>query len=437
MLTLRVRRILYMSFSAVFVLIAATLLLYGSGFRFDWSRKAFYQPSFIVFSVVPQPDRCFIDNQPLACMGTSFRVVAAPGNHALRLERSGYFSWEGSVAARSGIVSSLGDIRLFRQQSSQVIADQVMRVTASPNAKYAVVLRKTQPVLQLIDLEMSVVTPLPFEGHGAVEEMAWSPSSTEIAVQSVDNGQQTLTFLPVTGAASVVPIVAPALERFQWSTRRPHHLFYLQDGVLSDLDLDASVSTVVATNVAAWTESGNALTLISPEGNVETLDAQNPFTSSRAHLGTLLHFRHPQFVTGSSSFLAIHDPESKQLALFRLSDRVPQPLLYHNITHCSWSEDMSTLLLGSEYELFTFNVLRSEPRLLRRSGEPLGAVLWFPNYPYLLVQQNRSLIVLDALARSTPLTIGFLQGVPQELFLNRSNNTFFSLSDEKVVAQSL
>lgn len=222
MLTITQRRILYLSFTVVFFVVAAMLLVYESGYRYDWKRRSFFRPALLALYVSPQPDRTLIDGTPMKRHGTTIQQTISPGVHTIELVKNGYYPWETTVTLDAGSVLNIGEIHLFRSTHPTTIAEDVLFATLSPNHKELAVLSTHEPMLSLVDTATDVSTPLVNTIIGHVDELLWNPDGTALLVRATANGIQTLSRIDLFRARLARPtnIVRDGHHRMEYTNEK-------------------------------------------------------------------------------------------------------------------------------------------------------------------------------------------------------------------------
>ncbi|MBI2636950.1 MAG: PEGA domain-containing protein, partial [Parcubacteria group bacterium] len=112
-MTLRTRRILYVSFAAAFFLASPPLVLYTAGFRYDFAYRRIVVTGSLVVKSNP-PDATVRLNGELRKEPTPTIInTILPGKIKLLVEKEGYHSWEKEIEIKPRVTSFEESITLF------------------------------------------------------------------------------------------------------------------------------------------------------------------------------------------------------------------------------------------------------------------------------------------------------------------------------------
>lgn len=361
------RRILALSFTTLFVLIAIPLLAMSAGFRFDWRHARFFRTGLFVADIAPVPDRILVDGKSVKGRGDPIRVGSlAPGSHAVRMEKDGFFPWEATVQITPGSATQLNALLFVRDTAPTTLATGVDALCASANdLTTAVVQGKTVSLLTASVLKALATLPEPVTSCSIADNGAFilaRSATTATRIATNDGSTRALTLPEATAA-------------FSWDTERPERAYALfNDRRLFALDFALGTLAPLTNDVLGVHAQGGTLYYVRTTAKGDELvtrDAQGGETSFALPVTSASWVIFPP----SSGALPLLSSEH-ELFVTSLSDGTIKTAK-DGVATVAWSPDGKTLAAAGALELKLVRPDTDEASLLLRSSTPYTAVSWF------------------------------------------------------------
>jgi len=409
LMPLWLRRIVYLSFIALFLLVAPVLALYSMGYRYHWGKHRIERTGLLVVDGEPRDatvriDGAVQDNRLPARLGG-----LGENEYTVRIERDGFHPWEQRIGITSGHTTSIPNVRLFRDtQPTLALAGTIAHAAVSADQRWLAIIRSTESFeeLWLWNLEadertLVLRTPkLPSSLFPLPSSLSWSPRHATLLVRSASD------------AIAVFPDRTPTTRSIlRLLPGRPTTIAWeLGD----DRTLVASVERRLF-RVNLTTGRTIALAIPAPEG---------PFALAR---GTL-------FAAGGGRILALPTdgqtpkliatlPEQTSVARFtdlrgtQLDAETTEPtqLLTIGTTDGNvrtrsgfglrWTRERDAALWhGETFELWAESGTPAQPRLLVRREAPLIDAVWHPEGRHVIFATAREVAVLELGPSTHPAT---------------------------------
>lgn len=434
-MNIRSRRLLFVFFLLLFFLSAAIIVFVSSGYRYDWSRRAVFRPGLLAIDATPRPQRVVIDGKDLGPRHDATRILGlTPGTHTLRLERDGYFAWQGNVTINNGAATALNNLRLFRQLNATTLLEEVTAAATSPNKKHIAVVAGTPPRVFLVDAGAGTATLLVAPDAGSVDGLFWSPQSDRIALRRTVNGSQTLAILTLAGKEEKIPLRITKSDGIRWSRRSSNQMLILHDGELRSYNLSSYAATDIASNVQDWYEGGGDIFLLRRSGVVSRLAGGS---QDEAPLLTLPELSdRAVFLDSPEQLLTLVDGPGRSIVVVTAQGANPAVLLRHGAVWAQWRDDGQRLLMGSEVELSTYAPRDSDIQLIQRTSSAIGDGWWVGNSRYVLISQGGALLVADSLGQAATLAISYA-AAPTGLVVTNDVTRLLFVTEKKLLALPL
>ncbi len=208
-MSLRQRRLLFLFFILLFIAIVPAVLLYATGQHLNWRRFEFEKTSSIIIDSNPSDATVLLNGEPAASsfiipLGQAVRTKAklsslAPAEYTVGLSKDGYWPWQESIALKPGEAANIGIIKLFRNETPQLLAtDAVLadRAVFSNSRRYLLLLaHDAAGSVDLENPEKRFSFAIPADPASAV--IRWSPDERRVIIGSriIDLADGTMTNL--------------------------------------------------------------------------------------------------------------------------------------------------------------------------------------------------------------------------------------------------
>ncbi len=135
-LTRKWRRGLLCFFIATFLITTPIIVLYTSGYRYDWHNGLLKQTGALSLDMQPRDAELYINNERIIGLAPFRFKNIAPGHYHVRLTATGYYSWEKEIDIREKQTTYLKDIELIAKSRAELIAEgPITQLFLSPDER--------------------------------------------------------------------------------------------------------------------------------------------------------------------------------------------------------------------------------------------------------------------------------------------------------------
>ncbi|MDX1608344.1 MAG: PEGA domain-containing protein, partial [Candidatus Spechtbacterales bacterium] len=140
----KTRKYLFISFTALFFITIAPIVLYTQGYRLDTNTLALKKTGGLDLDVNMTEAKVFLNGELERETNFIFRSAVfrniLPGTYEVRLEKDGYFNWQKTAEVEEGRVTKFPGIRLFpRELTLGIMVKDAKKIFMSDNGNYAIV----------------------------------------------------------------------------------------------------------------------------------------------------------------------------------------------------------------------------------------------------------------------------------------------------------
>ncbi len=423
------RRILYLSFSFVFLVLAPLLVLFAKGYRTDFRHRQVFRTGLVFFTVRPRPDVVLIDSRPYSSPTSPVRITGVvPGEHQLTIQREGYYTWTRMITVQPGTTTNLEAIQLFRDQTAKRVLSGVTALRLAPNGHTVAALQSDR--ITILSTDGNQLASFIMPGETVPKDVVWSPNNTA-AIITTEAGagylyqehQSSLTSLPS----------FPFADKILWDQRQPQTMYILGKYALYAYDILSHSSSLLLSAVVDFTQAGDSLIVLQPDP--AGLLLRERLRDGRIETWTTLAENRLQFLFSPDGYVTLLAKEQNQLLLLRASGTPRQALTLSDVTYASWNRDGSRLAYGNDFELFVLELSSegTQTKLLNRTSGGFRNVWWLEPFPALLVQREKAIIVFDSITKATGDFLSFLSFDVRDAQIDADDQrAVFLLTDKNV-----
>lgn len=248
----RARKIIAFFFIAVFAVTAPAVVLYTSGYRYNWKKNKFEKTGIIQVDSKPvEADILLNGVHQIKKTPASFPKLL-PDDYAITLSKPGYLTWKKTLNVRSIDTTFANDVILFRDSlPRQMIRGAIRAAAFSPKDGRLAFLRTSGDISELIVADGPDRVPVLLARFAAAdyqdEKLSWSPNSLYLAFSAKRRAQPPVALAPVL-------FIYPMTAGFQ---ALPAH------ELVSAREKNAKTSRITG----RWTSDGGHMTVVTDNGD--------------------------------------------------------------------------------------------------------------------------------------------------------------------------
>jgi hypothetical protein len=410
-MNLNIRRIIYLSFFAVFLTAAAGLLFYVQGYRYNPVKGKVVRTGAIVVDSNPAGARITLNGAVQADQTPTSLQSLQPADYDVGVELAGFQPWHKTLAVKPSLVTFTGDIHLWPETTNgtKLLGSPIGTTALSPTGEHLLsyVPSGLNSGLWLYNLSSGQGSLLTRLGAGTITTLEWHPSGLELLL-GVTTGTTTRyqTFSLTSRVWETVSWnedITP--EVVHWGDDESSLLVYADQALyqysrrLSSLRLlwradliDFRAHDGMVFGLVRQGSAGPELRLL----NLSSL--KNVPLEDVPILSTSL-----KFLEARNAWLPLYDQDRHSLYLLHspLTEPVPVRKL-PEVTTIDWSPDGLRLLLTNNFELWQYDVTADTLTLALRVSTPLTQSRLVGREPYAVVASGSEVWAMEFDSRGLP-----------------------------------
>lgn len=335
----------------IFIILAPILVFYARGFKYDFATRQIVKTGTLVLRTEPTKANIFLNSDTKPTTTPASIRFLTPGDYTIRLEKTGYQTWQKRLRVISQFVTwgnlNRDNIFLFSEkpnllntynsQAVSVSADQTEIVYTHEGVEY--LLRSANGHQETLGQTNSIQLPLP--KHARID---WTEAS------------QIWQLVQTTSAWPISQSQVEAIDNLYTNGR---HTAVLTDGKLYSFEITRM--ELIADNTTAAFVEADRLWYIS-EGKLQLFDFNTK--SSTLIAEGLPQTSGSQIIRGTDQVYVLNGQE-----LYQITDTLKK--LYSPVTFARWHENANKLVYGNGNEVYLYDPISAKSELALRSLTPI------------------------------------------------------------------
>lgn len=216
------RRLIVITFIALFLTAAPMVVLYTSGYRYNWQKNKVEQVGVLMLDVAPKDGKIYLNNELLPDKRPLRLANLLPNSYQVRAEKDGYHPWQKNLEIKARESTLVYDIALFKNNLPQMMEPgPVTRFSLSPDESTLLIQKLN--TLWLMNLEtgqkkLRAILPYTINQPG----IKWSPDGQWV----IDYDQTGLNFTAVNIEKEKIyswhEFDLGSISRVEWATDSRH-----------------------------------------------------------------------------------------------------------------------------------------------------------------------------------------------------------------------
>ena len=439
-MSLRQRRILYIFFIFLFLIITPAVSLYANGYKLGGG-FSIQKTGILILDSDPENAKIYLNDKiqqrffkkiyakEKSYINTPAKIKnLIPGEYNVRIELEKYWPWEKKLTVNSGQSTFAEDIRLFKKELPILLhKDEINTLKFTPDNKNLIALSSNQATI--INTSQKKIISFDFSE---------TQSSTQAPLILSQNKQTIINdyifnLSDWKNPFNLNKIIGPA-KIIKWDNSNSSHVYYLSPSGIKRFDIKAKInkSIINELNISDFLIKNETAYYISKinqfsELYVWELDTDNRFQENTKLLKQIkLPFSNYKFINPEHKLINLYDENFNILYLIDpLSPLKPLRETITNVRQAYWATP-NKLLYANDFEIWLFDLNNYQKTLLTRISEKINTLIWHPsdNYIVYATDQYINIIELDNREKYNITNLINLDSI-KALALNKAGDTLY------------
>lgn len=404
------KRILYSSFIIIFFLSTPIILLYSSGYRWNFAKIKFEKTGSLIIETIPKDTQIYLNNKLVKAKTPAKIHYLLPDEYLVEIKKSGYFPWKNTVRIASNLVTFVKKIYLIKQDLPKLIfKDAIISYKKVPDNNQFIVIAKDALHDQLFffDADNNEKKSLyTFPNNADPEIFGWSSNNDQLIIQYKTNGKmQHLIFsikdLSVTDLSKKLQ---QNFEKIRWDGFLNSQLLGQSQKGLYKIDLKKFSSRLLFSKKIDDFASYDATLFYTTHTPKDVLLVKKEVQNEDRDMKETIKLPGPSpyqiRVESKDMLLAISPSQyysfllnSKVFGNKNQNDIEKNIVFEGKIKDIRWSKNKKKFLYFNDFEIFLYDMESKSERLINRFGSRIIDAKFALNENAIVYQLNNSIFI--------------------------------------------
>lgn len=422
MLKKPIRKALVIIFITAFCVLAPAIIMYTSGYRYDWKKGILKETGAINIDIEPKIASVVINNIPIKSKIPIRLNERIPGKYQLFISAPGYFDWNKEIEVKNKQTVYIKEISLLQKnQPTLLIEGNYSDISISPDSNFLAYIKNNEKIqdINIYNLNIKEEINLTEFDINTEYKISWAFNNNYLAISEKIPPYNNLLIYNADNPSKEHDLMALTrypIDKYQWKESIQPEIYYS-----TNLRLISFIPTTEQRYILA---KNNWLDWFMENGQLWTLQL-NSSTSQISLVRDTLGFS--EIFAPENSFESTEQDTQiigaiNNYAILKKRDKSEMILLSKNNKFNIAGEKFiispydNWLIIWTPWEIWTFAKNDAEPNLLTRSGEGLNqiatldkfntlALIWSDKttalFPYYLVTHDLINAKIESIAVNT------------------------------------
>jgi len=406
------RRILYLSFIGFFLIITPIVIMYATGYRYNFTKGQIQKIGILYIDSQPKKADIFINDKYKAKTPKRFGALL-PDIYKVKVQKEGYYTWEKELEVISYLTTFAKDIVLFKKSLPINIIEGEINIFASSFDQEKIIysiVKENSEELRLLNLNNNddfLIKQFNKKTYNQLKLVSWSPNNKKALLTEVigDFNKYLILDIETLKVKELFDITRLNFSQVEWDNFSDNYLYGLRKAVLHKIDLvNNTTRSILSDNIKDFEVKGGDIYYISKIG-IESFLNLSIIENDKVSESKKIKLPSPSQYTLSPStrdYLVLLDRMNNDLFIinsqaFTDQDTSDNIILQDNAKKVIWSENEKIILCYNDFEIWTFNFETKRKNLITRYGSIINQVKWYPGNKYIIYQANNEIRVIEGI----------------------------------------
>lgn len=389
-----IRKGIAIVFITAFCILAPAIIMYTSGYRYDWKKGILKETGAINIDIEPKNASVVINNIPIKSKIPIRLNERLPGKYQLYISAPGYFDWNKEIEVKNKQTVYIKEISLLQKNQPELLIEgNYSDISISPDFNFLAYINNGEIInnLNLYNLNNREEINLTEFDASNEYKISWALSNNYLAISEKNPPYNNLLIYNADNPYKEYDLMALTrypIDKYQWKETVQPEIYYSTNLRLMSFIPATEQRRVLAKNIwldwfmengQLWTIQSNASTshinlIRDTLGFSETFASENLFELSEQDM---------QIIGALNNYAILKKRDKSEMILISKNNKFSIAGDKYIISpYDNW------LIIWTPWEIWTFAKNDAEPNLLTRSGEGLNQIVTLDKYNTLALIWN-------------------------------------------------
>ena len=427
-MTLRFRRVLYLIFIAIFLVIAPLMMFYAWGLRYNFDKGRIEKTGVFYIKSYPKNAGIYLNGKLQKRQTPSQINRLLANNYSVKVEKDGYFTWQKNLPIFPQSTTFVEDITLFKNnlKPTLVLAGNFSKFKVSPDESKLALLQNDAGQAKLIHFNLignsqkelfTSKTPLALD--------TWCNGSHKLIVAS---GKDYLIVNVESGKTdSLYSLTNNYFSEVQCDFYNDNIFYALSQGKLYEIDLiQKKIKILTEDKILSYLPWKTKILYIANADGKYTLKELN----KSEDMLVMPASTHYEFLPSAQNYIAILDHNENLAYIIDPENNQPYKKVIKNIYALRWYDKQ--FVYWNDFELWVDYPESNQAIFIERASNPVQNAFWHSAFTYIFGQIDNKLKIYELDSRDTRNVHDLLDLTAQtqdNIFVNKKGDKLFLLTE--------
>ena len=395
------KRIVWIGFLIVFLLLIPVLLSQAMGYKYNWHKHRFEATGILFVKTYPKDVDIILDDELIDTKTPSQLAKILPGIYNLKISKNNYLPWEKNIVINEHSTTFVEDVVLFSRSLPSPIGKFELIDYLTNNSNEYILLSKHNGKTNIISYNTNDHTTKilkEWDNPINIQLLSLSPNNEKL-IYSENSAYKLLLINSPFIDEQLTGLSKSYWQDIAWDATNDNIIYSQIGSTLSEINISTLPVSITATTrniIDFFTHESKVYFLTrSEEGNQVILhQAERKFTNVEQLI--LLPYTTALRYIPSNGMLSLLDPTNNFLYLIDTAQSDIIVKVYPNVSNAKWYDvNYDKILYWNSNEISVYFKDREQSQLITRLGDPIKDTWWHPNGAYIFYQQADKIHIIE------------------------------------------
>ena len=402
---LSIRRIIYLIFIIVFLALTPIIILYASGYRYNFKLAQLQKTGILIIETEPKGADVFI-NQNKAARKTPIELKnLLPDDYLVKIEKMGYFSWEKKLKVQSNLTTFANNILLIKKSLPALeTAGEIfwLEPIFGGNRYLYNFIDGEESAINIYDRD-SLMTKTLFstKPNYMINFIEWSGNNKKMLVKYNYNNYAFID-IEMEQAKELPKLKAFSFEKLHWDRLNAGLLYGLSKNSLYQINAETEqTKAVMAKYIEDFYILGQNVYYITKTSDGSYLNHQTLENDESIKALRLPNFSNYEFRPAPNNLLLVFDKKNNEMFLanrdvFEKSETEQKSIMQAvKAKEVNWTGDFKDAIFYNDFEIYNYSAENNDLHLVTRVGQEIKNAVRLQNSDYIIYIADNTLNIIE------------------------------------------
>ncbi len=440
-MSLKYRRILYISFFIIFFIAAPLVILWAGGYHYDFTRHKIQKTGGIFIESKPSKAEVYLNNKKQDKKTTARLKNLLPNQYEVRIEKNGYQTWQKKLPVYPGQTTFIQYIRLFKKNPKikNILNKKIILSSQKNGNELAIIYPQNKKfglaLFNLASQNLKELATLNYQPN----EIILSPHKSFIFLKYNPKYSKDKWLLDTNGKKLIdlAKIIPKGTSKLKWLPNSKDEIIYgISKAGLEKIDFISKQTALVLKKAILDFYIINDQIFFLEKANGRILLKQTNFNKQDKFktLTTLPISEDYKFFESRPNLLTLLDKKNEILYLIKTNgqnqNKKRRIKIFSETNYVKWLGNL--LLFGNDFEISTYDIEKNELNLIVRLSSKIKKAIWYPTATHIVYLTAGGIKVIELANHQRNLHTLLKKLDVKNIFINQKGDKVYFIDENGI-----